>query len=90
MDVGLKYTNNEICYPGMITIGDLVKALQSGKYDLAQTAIGFSQTGGQCRASSYPSMIKKALIAAGFEDVPVVTFSTNLQLSTISQVLNSI
>ena len=73
VDVGLKYTNNEICYPGIITIGDLVKALQSGKYDPSKTAIGFSQTGGQCRASSYPSMLKKALISAGFEDVPVVT-----------------
>jgi predicted CoA-substrate-specific enzyme activase len=79
VDVGLKYTHNEICYPGIITIGDLVKALQSGDYDLSRTAIGFSQTGGQCRASSYPSMIKKALIAAGFTDVPVVTLSTNLQ-----------
>ena len=79
VDVGLKYTNNEICYPGIITIGDLVKALQSGKYDPSKTAIGFSQTGGQCRASSYPSMVKKALIAAGFEDVPVVTLSTNLE-----------
>ena len=79
VDVGLKYVHNEICYPGIITIGDLVKALQSGEYDPARTAIGFSQTGGQCRASSYPSMVKKALIASGFEDVPVVTFSTNLQ-----------
>jgi len=80
VDVGLKYTNNEICYPGIITIGDLIKALQSGKYDPSKTAVGFSQTGGQCRASSIPSMIKKALIAAGFENVPVVTLSTNLQM----------
>jgi len=80
VDVGLKYTNNEICYPGIITIGDLVKALQSGEYDLSKTAIGFSQTGGQCRASSYPSMVKKALVAAGFEEVPVVTLSTNLEV----------
>lgn len=80
VDVGLKYTNNEICYPGIITLGDLVKALQSGKYDLSRTAIGFSQTGGQCRATSYPSMIKKALIAAGFEQVPVVTLSTSLSV----------
>ena len=79
VDVGLKYTNNEICYPGIITVGDLVKALQSGNYDLSKTAIGFSQTGGQCRASSYASLIKKAIIAAGFEDVPVVTLSTNFQ-----------
>ncbi len=77
VEVGLKYTNNEICYPGIITLGDLIKALQSGKYDLSSTAIGFSQTGGQCRATSYPSMIKKALVAAGFENVPVVTLSTS-------------
>ncbi len=79
VNTGLKYVNNEICYPGIITIGDLIKALRSGEYDPARTAIAFSQTGGQCRASSYPSMIKKALIASGFADVPVVTFSTNLQ-----------
>jgi predicted nucleotide-binding protein (sugar kinase/HSP70/actin superfamily) len=60
-------------------VGDLVKALQAGTYDLSKTAIGFSQTGGQCRASSYASLIKKAIIAAGFEDVPVVTLSINLQ-----------
>lgn len=80
VDVGLKYTNNEICYPGIITLGDLVKALQSGQYDLAKTAIGFSQTGGQCRATSYASMIKKALVAAGFDNVPVVTLATSLDV----------
>ena len=79
VNTGLKYANNEICYPGIITVGDLIKALQSGKYDLSETAIGFSQTGGQCRASSYASLVKKAIIAAGFEDVPVVTLSTNFQ-----------
>lgn len=80
VDVGLKYTNNEICYPGIICIGDLVKVLQSGTFDLSRTAIGFSQTGGQCRATSYPSMIKKALVAAGFADVPVVTLATSLNI----------
>ncbi len=80
VDIGLKYTNNEICYPGIITIGDLVKALQSGKYDCSKTAVAFSQTGGQCRASSYPSMVKKALVSAGFEDVPVVTITTSLDV----------
>ena len=79
VNVGLKYTNNEICYPGIIVVGDLVKALQTGNYDLSKTAIGFSQTGGQCRATSYIGMIKKALIAAGFENVPVVALSTNLR-----------
>jgi predicted CoA-substrate-specific enzyme activase len=79
VDIGLKYTNNEICYPGIITLGDLLKALQSGKYDLEHTAVGFSQTGGQCRATSIPAMIKKALVAAGFAQVPVVTLATSLK-----------
>jgi len=79
VETGLKYANNEICYPGIVCIGDLVKALQSGQYDPAKVAVGFSQTGGQCRATSIPSLIKKALVAAGFEDVPVVTLSTSLK-----------
>jgi predicted nucleotide-binding protein (sugar kinase/HSP70/actin superfamily) len=79
VDVGLKYLNNEVCYPATITAGDLIKALQSGVYDPAKTAIGFSQTGGQCRASSYVPLIVKALQAAGFADVPVVTVSSSLQ-----------
>ncbi len=79
VEVGLKYTNNEICYPGIITIGDLIKALQSGKYDPSKTAVGYSQTGGQCRASSVPALLKKALVAAGYAEVPVITLSINLQ-----------
>jgi predicted nucleotide-binding protein (sugar kinase/HSP70/actin superfamily) len=80
VEVGLKYTNNEVCYPGIVVVGDLVRALRSGQYDLGQTAVGFSQTGGPCRATSYASMIKKGLVWAGLEQVPVVTLSTNLKL----------
>ncbi|MDR3095410.1 MAG: acyl-CoA dehydratase activase-related protein [Bacteroidales bacterium] len=76
VETGLKYANNEICYPAIIVIGDIIKALQSGKYDLTQVAIGITQTGGQCRASTYLSLIKKALISAGFEDVPVIAIGT--------------
>ncbi len=79
VETGLKYANNEICYPAIVCLGDLVKALESGEYDPAEIAVGFSQTGGQCRATSIPSLIKKALVAAGFEDVPVVTLSTSLK-----------
>ena len=79
VDMGLKYANNEICYPIIIVVGDVIKALKSGKYDPSRTAVGFSQTGGQCRASCYASLMKKAMVAAGFESVPVVTLSTNFQ-----------
>jgi predicted nucleotide-binding protein (sugar kinase/HSP70/actin superfamily) len=80
VEIGLKYTNNEICYPGIIVIGDLIKALQSGKYDLSNVAVGSWQTGGQCRASSILSLLKRALLAAGFENIPVVALTTDKSL----------
>ena len=83
VETGLKYANNEICYPATIVIGDVIKALQSGRYNRNEVAIGITQTGGQCRASTYLSLIKKALIAAGFEDVPVIAIGTE------GRVLNS-
>ena len=79
VELGLKYTNNEICYPGIILVGDVIKALQTGKYNPDDITIGISQTGGQCRDSCYLSLFKKALVAAGFGSVPVVSLATNLQ-----------
>jgi predicted CoA-substrate-specific enzyme activase len=75
VEIGLKYVNNDICYPATIIIGDILKALQSGKHDLANIAVGISQTAGQCRATGYLSILKKALIAAGYGDIPVVGIS---------------
>ena len=76
VELGLKYANNEICYPATIVIGDIIKALQSGRYNRNEVAIGITQTGGQCRASTYISLLKKAMITAGFEDVPVIAIGT--------------
>lgn len=70
-DLGLKYSNNEVCYPATLIVGDFIKALQSGKYDLDHTAVAVTQLG-QCRASNYPSLIRKAIVDAGFEKVPVI------------------
>ncbi|MFV1961877.1 MAG: acyl-CoA dehydratase activase-related protein [Acidimicrobiia bacterium] len=72
---GLKYANNEICYPAIILIGDLIKALQSGDYRREDVAVALTQTGGQCRASCYLSMLRRAMISAGFEDIPIVSVS---------------
>lgn len=80
VDIGLKYSNNEICYPATLIVGDLIKALQSGKYDLNNVAVSISQTGGQCRASNYISIIKKALLNAGFDNIPVISVATNAGL----------
>ena len=72
---GLKYANNEVCYPATLIVGDIIKAFESGKYDPANTAVAMTQTGGQCRASSYVALIKKALVDAGYGEVPVVAFT---------------
>ncbi len=80
VELGLKYCNNEVCYPGIIIIGDIIKALQSGKHDLSEIAVGSFATGGQCRASCYPSLFKRALISAGHEDIPIVALTTNKKL----------
>lgn len=77
VQTGLKYTNNEICYPGIILLGDMIKALQSGKYNPDEIAVGITQTGGQCRDSCYLPLFKKAMIAAGFSDVPIVSMAIN-------------
>jgi predicted nucleotide-binding protein (sugar kinase/HSP70/actin superfamily) len=75
VDVGLRYVNNDMCYPAVILIGDIVKALQSGKHDLEKTAVLLTQTFGQCRASNYLPLTRKALAAAGFGEVPVISLS---------------
>ena len=73
VDVGLKYVNNDACYPSLMVVGQIMEAILSGKYDTDKIAAGISQTGGQCRASNYASLIKRGLINAGYPDVPVVT-----------------
>ena len=77
---GLKYANNEVCYPATLIVGDVVKAFKSGKYDPKQTIVAMTQTGGQCRASNYISLIKKALEEAGYPSIPVIslTFGSSL------------
>lgn len=75
VDVGLRYVNNDMCYPAVILIGDVVKALQSGKHDPEGTTVLLAQTFGQCRASNYLPLTRKALVSAGFGQVPVISLS---------------
>lgn len=75
--LGLKYANNEVCYPATLIVGDMVKALKSGKYDLSNTALVMTQTGGQCRATNYTALIKRAMIANGCADVPLITLGVS-------------
>ncbi len=75
VETGLKYVNNDACYPSILTTGQMIEALQSGKYDVNKTALIMSQTGGGCRATNYIGFIRKALKDAGFENVPVISFN---------------
>ena len=77
VDVGLKYVNNDACYPSLITVGQLMAAVNSGKYDMTRTALIISQTGGGCRASNYIGFIRRALAKAGYPDVPVISLNLN-------------
>lgn len=73
--VGLKYVHNDTCYPALLVIGQFIHALQSGKYDVHKTALMITQTGGGCRASNYIHLLRKALVKAGLEFVPVISLN---------------
>ena len=75
VDVGLKYVNNDACYPSLIVVGQLMSAVMSGNYDMNKTAILISQTGGGCRASNYIGFIRRALEKAGYPNVPVISIN---------------
>ncbi|MCT8978454.1 2-hydroxyacyl-CoA dehydratase [Clostridium sp. CX1] len=77
IEVGLKFVNNDVCYPAIIAIGQLLEALQSGKYDINNTSVMISQTGGGCRATNYIGFLRKALKDAGFENIPVISLNAN-------------
>ncbi len=75
VETGLKYVNNDACYPSILVTGQMIEALQSGKYDINKTALIMSQTGGGCRATNYIGFIRKALKDAGFPNVPVISLN---------------
>lgn len=75
VELGLKTINNDMCYPSILVAGDIIKAFQSGRYDPENTAVILTQTGGQCRASSYVSLVRKGLAAVGLDNVSVITLS---------------
>ena len=73
VEEGLKYVHNDTCYPALLVIGQMIDALNSGKYDVTKTALMITQTGGGCRASNYIHLLRKALKSAGYENVPVIS-----------------
>ncbi len=81
IDMGLKYVNNDACYPSLVVVGQIMAAILSGKYDTEKLAVIITQTGGGCRATNYIGFIRRALIKAGYPDIPVIS----LNLSKLEQ-----
>lgn len=77
IDTGLKYVHNDTCYPALLVIGQMISALQSGKYDVNKVALMITQTGGGCRASNYIHLLRKALQKAGLGHVPVISLNVS-------------
>jgi predicted nucleotide-binding protein (sugar kinase/HSP70/actin superfamily) len=77
VDEGLKYVNNDACYPSILVVGQIAEALKSGKYDLDNTSVIITQTGGGCRATNYIAFIRKALKDMGYGHVPVISLSAS-------------
>ena len=75
VDIGLKYVNNDACYPSLIVVGMMMEALLSGRYDTNKVAVLMTQTGGGCRASNYVGFIRRALEKAGLSHIPVIGLS---------------
>ena len=75
INVGLKYVNNDACYPSLLVVGQIMEAVLSGEYDLDHTAVMMSQTGGGCRATNYIAFIRRALESAGYPQIPVISLS---------------
>ena len=75
LDQGLKYVNNDSCYPSITVVGQFMEAVNSGRYDTDKLAIVMTQTGGACRASNYVGYIRKGLRDAGYPNIPVIAIS---------------
>ena len=75
IDMGLKYVNNDACYPSLWVVGQIMDELCSGRYDLDHVAVLMTQTGGGCRATNYVGFIRRALRKAGMEQIPVVSLN---------------
>ncbi len=99
VDEGLKYVNNDACYPSILVVGQMIKALKSGEYDVNNTSCLITQTGGGCRATNYVAFLRKALKDAGFSQIPVIPLSVQqfekhpgmkLDLKTLSGALQAL
>ena len=75
IECGLKYVNNDACFPTLIVVGQMINAILKGDIDPDNTTLAITQTGGGCRATNYVAFLRKALKEAGYPQIPVITIS---------------
>lgn len=75
IDTGLQYIHNDMCYPAICSIGQLLYAIKSGDYNPHKVALLQFQTGGGCRASNYIWLLRKALKNMDMDYIPVISLS---------------
>ena len=75
IEMGLRYVNNDACFPAIVVVGQLLEAVRSGRYDANQIAVMISQTGGGCRATNYIAFLRKALVDCGMDHIPIISFN---------------
>ncbi|MDR2574226.1 MAG: 2-hydroxyacyl-CoA dehydratase [Desulfovibrio sp.] len=78
VELGLRHVNNDACFPAIVVIGQLLQALRSGRFERGRVALMISQTGGGCRATNYIAFLRKALHNSGMDDIPILSFITNV------------
>lgn len=72
---GLKFINNDACFPAIMAVGQLLNYVMSPNCDTERVAVIISQTAGGCRATNYIGWLKQALERSGLGHIPVLSFN---------------
>ncbi|HPE27772.1 MAG TPA: acyl-CoA dehydratase activase-related protein, partial [Saccharofermentans sp.] len=75
IECGLRFVNNDACFPTIIVVGQMINAILKGELDPNNTTVAITQTGGGCRATNYVAFLRKALKEAGYPQIPVIAIS---------------
>ena len=74
IECGLKYVNNDACFPTIIVVGQMINAVLNGDIDPDNTTLAITQTGGGC-AHELCGIYAQGSEEAGYPQIPVLTIS---------------
>ena len=75
LQLGGTVTSGEECYPQKITVGDFLRMIE----DVGRDRVAFlmPEANGPCRFGQYRHLIRRTLDDLGYDDVPIVTITSN-------------